>query len=410
MQLNYERQYLPEESLDIAMQTLVMLDLRAEFRNIGDKLKTYHCKLIDDKNKHVFFGCGKGLGLQSKASAFYEALEHYFIHRFCQDEGDDAANYHPVNDADINKKLSESGVLPDNFLGNHAAKIPFTCMAETGNNHKLHYPIFLLDPRYAKRPSELDGFCYEPLAWFASDSGTASGTSYLEASIHALNELIERDAYSLFLINAFICNDSKKVRLIDKSTIPERLRKIVTEIETTYSDDLMIFDVTSDIGVPTVFVSMTRQTHLFQPRGCGTSLNREYALERALLESLQPLHIYNDELIANQQAIITNYQQAPLLLKCAKADVSALVERCKVVNFDSLPCYDPAYSLEQQCELITDLIKKQGFQIYHKKIAELQTGFTCVKYLVPKFEQFYMVQTGKFILPNTRGLALLSKD
>lgn len=35
-----------------------------------------------------------------------------------------------------------------------------------------------------------------PYAYLANDSGVASGTNMIEASIHALNELVERDAHS----------------------------------------------------------------------------------------------------------------------------------------------------------------------------------------------------------------------
>jgi len=243
----------------------------------------------------------------------------------------------------------------------------------------------------------------------ASDSGTASGTSFLEASIHALNELIERDAYSLFLINAFIRKQRHGIRVIDKKTIPDHLQAIVNHIEKTYQDELIIFDITSDLKVPSFFVSMTKQSQLLQPRGCGTSLNREYALERALLESLQPLHIYNEKARKNQQTILANFKETPLLLACAQADVSGLAESGETVHFNTLPGYDKHPSLEQQFHTITQRIKSHGFAVYMQTLASLPTGFTCVRYLIPELERFYMVQTGKYILPAKRGMRLIEQ-
>lgn len=387
MSINYERSLTPSESLKIACQAINDFNLKVEENCYGDEFKTYHCKLIDSENKNIFFGCGKGLGLQSKVSAYYEALEHYSVYRFAQ--------------------LTANN--QDNYVDMHPYEHTLPCVDLTNiqNNEKLSYPIFMLDPRYAKHKSKYDNMNYSPYSYLTNDSGIASGSNILEASIHSLNELVERDAHSLFLIEAFIKNNNQMIKVIDKTTLPATLQDIVYKIEQRYHDDLMIFDITSEIGIPVIYVSMTKQSSLIQPFGCGASLRAEYALERALLESLQPLHIYNENMIDNQQKIINALSNYPILLKTAIADVTTLNNKYQIINFNSKLDQNEHLTLEEQLNLIIKKIEITGCKVFKKLLMNLDSGFTCVKFLIPDFEQFFLVQTGKHILPNKRGMGLL---
>src|SRR5438876_9564054 len=80
----YERAVSTEQSLCIAKQAVSALNIRVSDEAHGVDLQTYRCKLVDDHYQSIFFGFGKGLGLQSKVSAYYEALEHYAVYRFAQ--------------------------------------------------------------------------------------------------------------------------------------------------------------------------------------------------------------------------------------------------------------------------------------------------------------------------------------
>lgn len=387
MSKNFERKATVEQAYSIAERTISDFNLRSEVEAYGADIQTFRCKLIDDTNKKIFFGFGKGLGLQSKVSACYEALEHFAVHHFTQKTANEIDAYQKVEGFD--------------------KPVPCVQLAEVDNNTQLVFPIYMLDPRYAKCKSELDMNDYRRYSWRANDSGIASGTDVIEAGIHALNEIVERDAHSLFLIEGFVRKHNKNIKLIDKTTIPSRLRDIVCIIESQYSDNLMLFDITSDIGIPVIYVSMTNQQFLIQPSGCGASLSREYALERALLECLQPLHIYNETLFDNQKQIIESLASAPLLQKAAIADVLSLRSVWQDVDYVSLPNYTQHCNLEDQLDLIIKKIKVHGYEIFTIPLAQQLTGFTCLKYLVPGLEDFHLVQTGKRILPNQRGMHLL---
>lgn len=384
---NFERQVPVNMAYKLAEKAVADFNLRVSATAHGVGLQTFRCRLIDDQHKKIFYGFGKGRGLQSKVSAYYEAIEHYAVYSFSQYHADNIDNYKMVH--------SFSNPLPCVYL------------TEIESGEVLLFPVFMLDPRYAKCQSHHDKNDYSKMAWRSNDSGVASGTNITEASIHALNEIVERDAHSLFLIESFIKTKNHNIRLIRKETTPGYLKDIIDKIETQYNENLMIFDITSDIGIPAIYVSMTNQPFLIQPSGCGASLNREYALERALLETLQPLHVYNEDLFNNQKHILAQLADVPLLQKAAIADTSSLRGKYEPIDFASLRDYNSVQSLHDQLNEIISKIKARGFKVFKLPIIEQKRGFSCVKFFVPGLEEFHMVQTGKHLLPNQRGMKLL---
>lgn len=404
MPINCERENSLAWAWEIGQATIKKWRLDGHFSEQGKNFKTYHCQLTDPQSNTIFYGCGKGLGLQSKISACFEALEHYAVHNYCHNHTQQ--HYHSLADPQIVNKLKELRLL-DEKIYSHAQKIPFVHCAEVITGESLYYPFYLLDPRYTKHPAPTDQFNYQPYAWHACDSGIASGTSAAEAGLHALNEAVERDAYSLFLIRTFFLK--QKIPVIAKESLPRHLFEIVQTIEADYHEKLIIVDITSDLGIPSFFVSMTKQGSLIQPVGCGTSLYKEYALERALLESLQPVHLYNQHLVDNQRQILAQLSTTPLLAQCAKADLSQLSANFQQTDFNNLPGCSTKLSVTQQMQLVIQRIRSQGFAIYTTPIADKDTGFHCAKYLIPGLEQFYLVETGKAILPNARGMALIKQ-
>jgi ribosomal protein S12 methylthiotransferase accessory factor len=390
----WERAKTVDDSLVIATDTVKYfgLEVREKIYGHSNHPKTYHCQIFDHRRKVSFYGLGKGVGLQSKASALFEALEHYALYDFCQKLGADEGSYRLVKD--------QRSPL-------YGQQIPFARFCDVEDKEELFHPLFLIDPRYVKRPAAKDSASYACVAWQACDSGTASGTNLEEAGIHALNESIERHAYSLFLIEAFLRTDSRKlvpnrVRTIDKNSLSNKLQVIIHDVERDYEDEIMIFDMPNEFGVPSYFASMTRQPFPFQPRGCGSSLHPEYALERALLETLQPLQVSNDHMIANQNSIIDNFSKYPHLRRCAEANVLELRDKCENVDLPSASA--GALEVQEQLAIITKKILSLGFEIYSVEVARLETGFACVRYLIPDLETFYLVQAGKFILPKSRIL------
>ncbi len=116
----------------------------------------------------------------------------------------------------------------------------------------------------------------------ASSNGLASGNSVLEASVHALYELVERDIWSL----EFVRNDA--LRIVGDS-LPREIGDIV---ETAASNGLrlVIHTVPNDYGVPFfaafLFDPKKPQQRFFNG-GWGCHPERRIALTRAVTEVAQ---------------------------------------------------------------------------------------------------------------------------
>jgi ribosomal protein S12 methylthiotransferase accessory factor len=123
--------------------------------------------------------------------------------------------------------------------------------------------------------------CFE-----SSTNGLASGNHFLEAASHALCEVIERDATSLWHAQAAAKQDEAR---LDLSTISDELCCDILERLAQADLDVAVWDITTDIGVPAFQCLLMDRTgdigHLGQGAGCHPA--REVALLRALTEAAQ---------------------------------------------------------------------------------------------------------------------------
>jgi YcaO-like protein with predicted kinase domain len=126
-------------------------------------------------------------------------------------------------------------------------------------------------------------------AWLLSSNGLASGNHPLEALAHALCEVIERDAMSLFHARDELWRDGFRVQLdtIEDPDCRMLLRKLGHA-----GVEVAVWDVTSDIGVPAFACEIVDRDpsdgRPFLPgTGAGAHPSRSIALLRALSEAAQ---------------------------------------------------------------------------------------------------------------------------
>lgn len=116
----------------------------------------------------------------------------------------------------------------------------------------------------------------------ASSNGLASGNTVLEASLHALFELIERDIRSIDFVR-----DASA--LVTAESLPPAARQIIARAETAGLRFLVRF-VPNDYGLPflAAFVFDPAQpSRRFLNGGWGCHLDRSIALMRAVTEAAQ---------------------------------------------------------------------------------------------------------------------------
>lgn len=124
---------------------------------------------------------------------------------------------------------------------------------------------------------------------YSSSNGAASGATLAEARLHAICELIERDAESIFYLKAFSVGRPDTFALVDKKTIEPRQSVIWQSVEEAIETEIIVIDLTTDIQVPVygAYGLSGRDFRGLAWAGHGCSINSAYALERALLELKQ---------------------------------------------------------------------------------------------------------------------------
>jgi YcaO-like protein with predicted kinase domain len=126
-------------------------------------------------------------------------------------------------------------------------------------------------------------------AFLMSDSGVASGNHPLEATSHAICELVERDAMTLWHYGTDI---DRQATRIDLETVEDTICRSTLERFARASVQVAVWEATSDIGIPTfVCTIVDAQPSPWRPllpaTGTGCHPCREVALSRALTEAAQ---------------------------------------------------------------------------------------------------------------------------
>jgi len=120
----------------------------------------------------------------------------------------------------------------------------------------------------------------------ASTNGLASGNHFLEATSHAICEVIERDATSLWHRLPPATQDGTR---LDLATVRDGFCRTVLDRLLRADLDIAVWETTTDVGVP-AFQSLTVDRaaeirHVGHGAGCHPT--REIALLRALTEAVQ---------------------------------------------------------------------------------------------------------------------------
>jgi len=181
---------------------------------------------------------------------------------------------------------------------------------QSGYSTMLTYSWVLAEDISSKRdvlvPAEVAGYLWShvaqpPCCEYSTTNGMASGNIREEAICQALCELIERDAWSLADIGAHLLPWARR-RVIDRRTAEEGLDDFEIFPSLDLEDDpaMELFrraalrpalhDITSDIGIPTVFAAVPDEMLPGFPMvhcGLGTHPDARVAAMRALTEAAQ---------------------------------------------------------------------------------------------------------------------------
>jgi ribosomal protein S12 methylthiotransferase accessory factor len=224
---------------------------------------------------------GKGLDLDAaKASGIGESIEAYHAERITL----------PLRLATYTE-LRESAAVLD----------PMRLPRTRGSAYHPDLPILwieghdLLQREPLWVPYELVHFHYtlpEPTAkgcFAATTNGLASGNTLAEAISHAICEVVERDALTLW---PFRDPGEQRTRRIRLDTVDDAACREILARYDAAGIDVIVRDLTSDVGLPVVHCAIAERTaDPWRPSpahfGTGCQAAREVALLRALTEAAQ---------------------------------------------------------------------------------------------------------------------------
>jgi ribosomal protein S12 methylthiotransferase accessory factor len=238
-----------------------------------------------------------------------------------------------------------------------------------------------------------------------STNGLASGNHLLEATVHAICELIERDAMSLWFLDPTEGSD-KQGQVDARSIIDPVCREVLNRVEAA---DLLIgvFDSTTEIGVPCYQAVLLDKPGAERPMGYfwgfGCHLAPEIALSRALTEAVQcrltevtgareditpedfNLNRNSDELKTLQGLLFDS--PAPLRME----------QRASLATS----------SFEGDLEVLRDCLKRSGITVGGMvDLTRPDIGLPVVKAVIPELEAYY---EGEGHRPGPRAVKLRSK-
>ncbi|MEQ9606991.1 MAG: YcaO-like family protein [Kiloniellaceae bacterium] len=221
---------------------------------------------------------GKGLTApEAKVSAFMEAAESYHAETISL----------PLKMASFDELQRDHAVigiegLPRSRLGDFdpARQILWIEGAALNGGQPLWVPLELVSTNYTL-PQPQGSFAFP-----ANTNGLASGNNVAEAALHALCELIERDAISLWRLGG---DAARRAVKMDPASVDSAPCRNLLAHYAAAGLDVGFWDVTSDLGVPVFCCAVAERSDVAVEAelGAGCHPDREVALLRALTEAAQ---------------------------------------------------------------------------------------------------------------------------
>ncbi|MGQ0717385.1 MAG: YcaO-like family protein [Pseudonocardiales bacterium] len=382
-----------------------------------DDAPTYEVQLTDAGGNLCSRSSGKGLGHRSMASALFESAEHYHLD-WRRDAGADDVAFFPGREiadqptAQRSALLQRLGdIIPDApVLAREYVPIATAFGANSAEATSHHQPLFLRDGGYRNWPHPDDDGSFKPLWHYTSSAGYAAGTTLFEALVHAVNELIERDAWSCQLARSYFGMGKPGLHVVDQDSLPADLQELAVYVEELAGAPALVISIACDTAVPAYVVCNAVNHEEIRLIGSGASPVQTYALQRALLEYLQVRTMFKHGPVdADTEAgqIITALARYPRHLAAARFDVRSLPhERHAFQADDGL---QTTASPEELLRHLVGLLRGVDVDIYYRVLTR-PGAITVVDVVAPGLELLDKARAGYPVLPTGRLGAALAQQ
>jgi YcaO-like protein with predicted kinase domain len=277
-----QRTRSPEQTLDAYRKFMPMMGITRLANITGlDRIGLPVCLAVRPNSRTLSTSQGKGETLAAaKVSALMESIESWHAERVSA-----PLLYESYTSLAARARVADVAALP---LRADAAFYPERPLywieaQDLMSGQPTWVPFDTVAVNFVKQPGHKPQF-------LESTNGLSSGNQHIEATIHALCEVIERDAVTLW---EGVPQAARKARQVQLDTIADpQLRRVIDTLAAN-GVVLAVWDITSDIGVPTFTCAVVEDpdSENWRPVGVasghGTHLVPEIALSRAIHEAIQ---------------------------------------------------------------------------------------------------------------------------
>lgn len=395
------------QSLTHAHQQIVAqlsaLKLRARLRTVGDAALCVQARVYNAQSTEVARGAGKGHLAAARAGALYEALEHYLS---------DDLQASPLHRQASSYFAADSRFDDDSALAMLTAQQEDAIVCRTYrslvDDQPFSYPLALTCPRYCEQPLHDDPTDLRALRRYSSNSGTAIGATGDEALLHALNENIERDALSLFLLEQFYYQRPSGLRRVDPRSLGPEARTVLQALHQRFNAEVVVLDISREFCATTCLAFINAPSTMPVVYGSGTSLTPTHAAWRALAELAQLQALATEPPLSchmlNAQRHLAPFARLQRCLQFTPEHLMAQpVEWVHLNEHESLPDLG-----EQITRLVGDMVS-HNLTPGVCTLFQSPLGTTLVHAVIPGLERFFLVATGNVVVPQQRGRRLCGK-
>jgi YcaO-like protein with predicted kinase domain len=246
-----------------------------------------------------------------------------------------------------------------------------------GSPTLIPYDLVHLDFRVPRQPGAVSFLC--------SSNGLASGNHILEATCHALCEVIERDANTLWRLGG---ERAQRACRLDLATVDDPSCAALLRQFDEADIDVVAWETTTDVGVPSVLCDIVdRSPDASSPMppvcGSGAHPSRRIALARALTEAAQGrltrISGSRDDLFGKV------FDDAEARRMAAAMRIAFLAHR-PTASFSGMPTAEHD-TVEEDVRWICEALQASGFdQILLLDLTRPDLGVPVVRVVVPHLE------------------------
>lgn len=363
--------------------------LRIESQGYGENLNGFIDTqvLFTNRAGDATQGRGKGLGPQSLASGVFECFEHAV--------SDGVIDEHPPSQyiERVDFDLKNEDIRIRKAADIDSPGLLFSRLRE-GVPNDVILPAAVYDYRYT-------GNDLPALALHRTSNGYAAGATVFDAILHALCELIERDALSNLLLDSI-----RNYDIVDQVTNYRPLGRyeigtageVGAAVSQALNEGIRIWKLPSRCAHVVLAESGEKDQWGRVDLGLGCSFNEYYAIQRAILELFQERSTSRDDLTSDPDSESCHinsrhFSTFPNLLRAAKGVFPNSWSEEELTPSSPFPLISLGDTRSITLHIANELWESHGIEVLYREIPTPLGSAKLVQVACPGFETFHHIRS-----------------